>query len=171
MSGTRLAVRPLTVLCGSNGSGKSTWLKVLNMLKVSVSSKRLPFGFSVEDWSPRDIQVTNAFYHLADPAMRDGSSAVAQFGRPGTIGLEIHASRDQWLAPANREADERRSAAWNFQWAGQCKEKCPSEFGLLIRRIGPTRRRRPTWPTSSSWRSTVCILSEWRASVTRYRSS
>jgi energy-coupling factor transporter ATP-binding protein EcfA2 len=29
----RLEIKPLTILCGTNGSGKSTWMKVLNVLK------------------------------------------------------------------------------------------------------------------------------------------
>ena len=33
----RLEIRPLTILCGTKGSGKSTWIKILTLLKESVS--------------------------------------------------------------------------------------------------------------------------------------
>ena len=64
MRGARLEVRPLTVLCGKNGSGKSTWLKALNLLRRSLDANALPWSFHVSDRAIDNIQVTNAFYHL-----------------------------------------------------------------------------------------------------------
>ncbi|MEI7899155.1 MAG: hypothetical protein WCK89_02815 [bacterium] len=32
----RLEIKPLTILCGTNGSGKSTWMKVLSALKEAL---------------------------------------------------------------------------------------------------------------------------------------
>src|SRR5690242_8875616 len=50
LHGARLEIRPLTVLCGTNGSGKPTWFKVLNMLKDSISANNcFPFGWSAND--------------------------------------------------------------------------------------------------------------------------
>ena len=46
LRGARLEIRPLTILCGKNGSGKSTWLKALNLLSRSLEANRLPFGFT-----------------------------------------------------------------------------------------------------------------------------
>ena len=45
LRGARLEIRPLTILCGKNGSGKSTWLKALNLLSRSLEANRLPFAF------------------------------------------------------------------------------------------------------------------------------
>lgn len=36
----RLEIKPLTILCGTNGSGKSTWMKVLSALKEAVEPLR-----------------------------------------------------------------------------------------------------------------------------------
>ncbi len=64
-AGSRLEIRPLTVLCGKNGSGKSTWLKVLNVLSDSL--RRQAAWLRITDWESNNIQLTNAFYHLAYP--------------------------------------------------------------------------------------------------------
>lgn len=40
----RLEVKPLTILCGANGAGKSTWIKVLSTLKDATQSVTLPNG-------------------------------------------------------------------------------------------------------------------------------
>ena len=55
LHGARLDIKPLTILCGANGSGKSTWLKALNLLEESLNANRFPFGFAVADWSPQNI--------------------------------------------------------------------------------------------------------------------
>ena len=60
LHGARLDIKPLTVLCGANGSGKSTWLKALDLLSESLAAKRLPFGFVTQDWDHTNIQVWNA---------------------------------------------------------------------------------------------------------------
>jgi predicted ATPase len=36
----RLEIKPLTILCGTNGSGKSTWMKVLSTLKEALEPLR-----------------------------------------------------------------------------------------------------------------------------------
>ena len=97
LHGARLELRPLTILCGRNGSGKSTWLKALDVLRRSLEADTLPFGFVISDWSVHDIQFMNAFWHLASPEdhVRVGDpKASIQFGPPGTIGLEFVANRD-----------------------------------------------------------------------------
>jgi len=45
LHGARLEIRPLTILCGTNGSGKSTWFRMLKILKNSIESGKLPFSF------------------------------------------------------------------------------------------------------------------------------
>jgi AAA15 family ATPase/GTPase len=44
--GQRLDLRPLTIICGENGSGKSTWFKALNLLKNSIHQPAFPFVFT-----------------------------------------------------------------------------------------------------------------------------
>ena len=36
LHGARLEIKPLTILCGENGSGKSTWIEMLRLLKSIV---------------------------------------------------------------------------------------------------------------------------------------
>ena len=120
LHGARLDIKPLTVLCGANGSGKSTWLKALNFLSDSLSAKRLPFGFAVQDWDHANIQLTNAFCHLEDPAQLatlEDDAATAAYGTMGTIGLEFHSTENMRLfyneSIADLSNDEDAAAAWH----------------------------------------------------------
>jgi len=45
---TRLEIKPLTILCGTNGSGKSTWMKVLSTLKEALDPLRDDDGKIIE---------------------------------------------------------------------------------------------------------------------------
>ena len=123
LEGARLQFRPLTILCGANGSGKSTWMKMLNLLQESIKQKVLPFGFSIADWAPDDIQVLNAFYHLASPeshlAVHD-ADATAEFGPPGTIGLEFTASAPLSFGRDGKQDEELSGLAQTFLWQGDC---------------------------------------------------
>ena len=62
--GARLEIKPLTILCGENGSGKSTWIEVLRMLEHAIGtppirveneskgvSWSLPFSMRGQQWS------------------------------------------------------------------------------------------------------------------------
>ena len=40
--GARLEIKPLTILCGENGSGKSTWIETLRALKSTATDSRFP---------------------------------------------------------------------------------------------------------------------------------
>ena len=110
LHGARLDIKPLTILCGENGSGKSTWLKALNILERSLESNRFPFGFDISDWNPQDLQITNAVDHLVNVSnptiIHDNTKALAEFGSPGTIGLELHVTRDLKL-PAQEDDDDQ----------------------------------------------------------------
>ena len=44
LHGARLEIRPLTILCGTNGSGKSTWFRMLRILQDSLERGTLPFS-------------------------------------------------------------------------------------------------------------------------------
>ena len=61
LHGEQLDILPLTILCGENGSGKSTWFKAMNLLTRSSSEGVLPFAFAADgsDFSFHDH--TNAY--------------------------------------------------------------------------------------------------------------
>ena len=40
LHGARLEIKPLTILCGENGSGKSTWIEALRFLKLATDDER-----------------------------------------------------------------------------------------------------------------------------------
>ncbi len=125
LDGARLQFRPLTILCGANGSGKSTWMKMLNLLQESVKQNMLPFGFHIADWAPDDIQVLNAFYHLASPESHlavHSPEATSEFGPPCTIGLEFTIT-----CPFRFRCDEAQNVELSgfpqtFLWQGDCPE-------------------------------------------------
>ena len=130
LRGARLELQPLTLLCGKNGSGKSTWLKVLNLLRRSLDANTLPWSFHVSDQTSDNIQVTNAFYQMGFGWASDLHSLLAdpeadrEFGPPGTIGLELRASRDIDLEPTkdgNDEACGSAGRAKEFLWSGRCR--------------------------------------------------
>ena len=125
LDGARLQFRPLTILCGANGSGKSTWMKMLNLLQESVKQNMLPFGFSIADWAPDDIQVLNAFYHLASPESHlavHSPEATAEFGPPGTIGLEFTATFPLSFGRDESHDAELSGLPQTFLWQGDCPE-------------------------------------------------
>ena len=142
LHGARLDIKPLTVLCGANGSGKSTWLKALDLLSESLAAKRLPFGFVTQDWDHTNIQVTNAFCHLEDPAQLatlEDAAATAAYGTMGTIGLQFHATEDTRLPILNLEAVPDvmdGQAAWEFFRTGTIQ----SNDRFRLRLAHPTNR-------------------------------
>ena len=42
LDGAQIEFAPLTILCGENGSGKSTWLRVLDVLANSMDDPEFP---------------------------------------------------------------------------------------------------------------------------------
>lgn len=115
LHGARLKIRPLTILCGTNGSGKSTWLKALNLLKDAVgdSSCEEPFPFywprpdgQRDDENINDIFATNAFMHSAadelENAFLTNNAVDDRYGPPCTISLEFEAARD-FAVPTNND--------------------------------------------------------------------
>ena len=131
LHGSRLDLKPLTILCGKNGSGKSTWLKALNLLKNSLAARRLPYGFCQSDTTNDDIEFTNAFYFLAGPEDHEQFSSekeTGEFGPPGTIGMEVILARDFQLpvvptplAPGMRPP-ECVNECHEFLWKGSFRE-------------------------------------------------
>src|SRR5215204_388509 len=66
--GAELNIRPLTILCGNNGSGKSTWFNTIELLQRSLAKKLLPFRFDAFDGDCHDMQLTNARVNSAEAA-------------------------------------------------------------------------------------------------------
>ncbi len=116
LRGARLEIKPLTILCGENGSGKSTWLKALNLLRRSLTSGHFPYSFGVDDDDEQNLQVTNAFFRLAPyEEIEKFLNSVPEddyYGPPGTIGIDMEAMRDfrssesVLFAPPPRELEE-----------------------------------------------------------------
>jgi len=87
--GSRIEFRPVTILCGKNGSGKSTWFKTLNLLHDSHRAGLLPFALA--SGGPFG-EYTNAFLRWAateDSQILSDPAEAAEYGGLGTIGLEF----------------------------------------------------------------------------------
>jgi energy-coupling factor transporter ATP-binding protein EcfA2 len=136
LRGTRLDIRPITVLCGRNGTGKSAWLKTLNMLSRSLADERhpLPFGFTAEQSAVNNIEYMNAYYHLKQEGDRAESNRVdeAAFGPPGTVGLEFCATQGDKLTSLVSPFSSARSnsEAQAFLWQG--KIRCGMRFRVRL---------------------------------------
>jgi energy-coupling factor transporter ATP-binding protein EcfA2 len=93
LHGARLEIRPLTILCGTNGSGKSTWFRMLQILIDSNERGTLPFSLE------GDIGCGEGDMHdHTNPLARDAygynrrlisAAADRDFGPLGTVGLHI----------------------------------------------------------------------------------
>ncbi len=90
--GARLELRPLTILCGTNGSGKSTWIKALRALQNALDDK----------WFPLRLSSARSFFYgaaqekqLPNKAVpEDDNVADESFGSFGSLGLEIEVLDD-----------------------------------------------------------------------------
>src|SRR3954453_4600674 len=88
VQGSRLDIRPLTILSGINGSGKSTWFKSLAMLRRSLG--QLLFAFDVNDASAFDVEFMNySLYCREDLTEYEDANEEDRFGPPASIGLEF----------------------------------------------------------------------------------
>jgi ABC-type ATPase involved in cell division len=144
LKGARLEIRPLTILCGKNGSGKSTWLKMLNLLKDS--QNLLPFALNTEggEEGPRYGSYTNALVRMAE---KEGErkrlsnyEEDVKYGPLGTIGLHFEATEDIHLNPLPILPDDIASDSLpqEFLWHG----RCPKGAWFRLRIAHP----RPYWP-------------------------
>jgi hypothetical protein len=134
LHGGRLEIRPLTILCGTNGSGKSTWFRMIELLRQSFEEGRLPFAFSDDlGCGEGDFHdYTNAFVK-SEPnrhALLASPEKDREFGRLGTIGLHVVADLDIDLDDAaeppplpdlSEIAFDHDSVAQSFLWAGRCR--------------------------------------------------
>lgn len=93
--GAHLEFRPLTILSGTNGSGKSTWFKNLAMMKRSTEKGMLPFAFDVNDEDATNVGFMN--YSLScssDLAEMEGSDDESRYGPPACVGMEFLVTAD-----------------------------------------------------------------------------
>ena len=150
LHGTRLDIKPLTILCGENGSGKSTWFKALNLLKQSQDRNAFPFTFTPDSegsgYSYHDY--TNAylktFSESADHPL--DSSADIQFGPLGAIGLHFEAVEDHSLGhddltkePPFADISTNPQA---FLWQGLCQKG--TQFRLRLAHPTPQGEGTPS---------------------------
>ncbi len=134
LHGGRLEIRPLTVLCGTNGSGKSTWFRAIDLLRRSLEEGKLPFSFVWPDTSCEGgywHDFTNAFvkFEGARHALLASAESDREFGPLGTIGLHLVADVDfdlneetQCPPPDNlcTIAIDEPSGPQAFLWSGRC---------------------------------------------------
>ncbi len=85
--GAELKFRPLTILCGTNGSGKSTWFNMLSILQRSLEKKTLPFSLDADDSGCNDHQLISSRFNSFGVLPVDTTSEEKKFGPYGTIGV------------------------------------------------------------------------------------
>ena len=113
LHGARLEIKPLTILCGENGSGKSTWIEMLQALNEAAKNEHFPIVYlpdSVRTGINRVLlnageRGFQGRRKLSTDELRAARTALSQtplsedvsereFGKPGVFGLEIEVARD-----------------------------------------------------------------------------
>ncbi len=138
--GSRLDIKPLTILCGANGSGKSTWLNILHRMRTSLDDDRFPYYFCNKDGDWYEyLEKTNACYYCAQPehyqVLSDQSDG--EFGPPGTIGVEIIANRDFQLGDRSDNAKQGATPEQAFLWHGIVKAGARFTISIAHPASGP----------------------------------
>jgi ABC-type lipoprotein export system ATPase subunit len=117
--GAALQIRPLTILCGTNGSGKSTWFNALDLLRRSLSKGMLPFRFDAYDGDCHDMQLTNARVSAAPKEfIPTDEKQDEQFGPFGTIGINGEAIATGVLFDAVTAGECPDHSAARLLWKG-----------------------------------------------------
>lgn len=137
--GARLEIRPLTILCGTNGSGKSTWFKTLVMLQRSLAKGKLPFSFDVDDSSAYDVGFINYSLYCDDDftSLPDAEEETVLFGPPATVGLEFIVTEEFDLGPTPNSEGGHPDVEQQFLLTG----KCAKGLKIRIRLAHPTTDR------------------------------
>lgn len=91
----RLEIRPLTILCGPNGVGKSTWVKVLNLLANAADNETFPLSLAEDPESKMMFNVEAAELRDSCWPAPDWDSP---FGPLGTISLSFDCVKPVRLA-------------------------------------------------------------------------
>lgn len=140
LQGARLEIKPLTILCGENGSGKSTWIEMLSKLKLTAAESGFPFTYLHDPNVTEGTTYSRSDLHAAiiSPSSdrSDDPSEMSRkrrrkrkelcgidahnCGPPGCIGLEIEVTHQisdllGELAPPENSS----SAAQDFLWCGK----------------------------------------------------
>ncbi|MEQ1935945.1 MAG: hypothetical protein ABL962_18980, partial [Fimbriimonadaceae bacterium] len=140
-TGARLELRPLTILCGANGGGKSTWIKALKTLTEVVKNP----------WFPVKLSNSGSFFYQGtrdsneslpngvaaqgesiDEAPLDGRAIDEAFGTFGTVGLELKVVDDFVLelnSTSRAFLDSPSKTFGEFFWRG----KLSKEDEILVR--------------------------------------
>lgn len=159
--GARLELGELTILCGTNGSGKSTWLRLLDVLKASAVPGHLPYQWKndleVDEDEEVDEEVrgrnqypnhklTTSIFdesERGDP-LRQGFKVdlgpvgdEEEFGPRGTVGLELMTTSQLSLrgSAASATPAETSSPGLNLVWSGVC----PPETKIVLRFTDPSQ--------------------------------
>ncbi len=135
--GQRLELRPLTILCGENGSGKSTWFKALNLLKDSQGLKGFPFQFKSEDEESWWHNYTNAYLKMFAGDCADDHEAEKEYGPVGTIGLHFQSNYNLDLEHGNRSDSELPQEEDPFPRSFLLDGRCPKQTRFRIRLAHP----------------------------------
>ena len=113
LHGARLEIKPLTILCGENGSGKSTWIEMLQAFKEAAKSEQFPIVYlpdSVRTGINRVLlnggergyhgmmglstdELKSARIELCQTTFEDEITE-SEFGKPGVLGFEIEIASD-----------------------------------------------------------------------------
>ena len=115
LHGARLEIKPLTILCGENGSGKSTWIETLRFLKLAAGDNEFPLKVHADANRLTRLDVNHVLLHAGPrgdsiPAGKIKNARLAllgelnesdpedeslresnrdEFGPPGCVGLTI----------------------------------------------------------------------------------
>jgi ABC-type ATPase involved in cell division len=135
--GSRLDLRPITILCGVNGSGKSTWFKVLGMLRRSLEKGMLPFAFDVNDENAYDVEFMNYAMYCDGPQgdSADRGEQERAYGPPVCVGLEFNVTQDFYLADST---PIMTSSGINDDERFMVEGRCAKGMKLRIRIAHPT---------------------------------
>lgn len=121
--GQRLDLRPLTIICGENGSGKSTWLKAWNLLKNSQRLREFPFAFA-SDAASFWHDYTNSYLKTFPDHCEQDPHADIEYGPYGTIGLHFEAVDElvlnQDILDGSDVTAENDSLPRTFLLGGRC---------------------------------------------------
>ncbi len=137
----RLELKPITVICGKNGSGKSTWFKALDLVRRSASLADFPFAWDVSGGiQVSNIDTINARLYLHDFLGNAGD--VVNGLPPGTIELQFLSVEDVHCAlPFLHRADGH--AVQSVLWSGII----PRDTRITVRFTHPQiwSEDEPTW--------------------------
>ena len=112
----RLDLLPITLLCGKNGSGKSTWFRALDLIRRSVAMDEFPFVWDAPLHWASDIHSTNAKLYLQG-VEGDGKQSFDEIP-PGSVELEFLAVDDFHCSPPFGFAAAEHALQFAL-WAGQ----------------------------------------------------